>query len=428
MSSYKPPAGPANDRAPRRRPTAPRALIRGAVAPATADRYAEAVAEFMSWADAVGVIGSAGIQALSLADIDEALAEWVGFVHGAWLGRRQQTAVNGVFGLIHEHPRLRDALPTARRALKAWKRECPASPHPPLGPDVMALIALEMAIAGDWRACAQTVVGFHCLLRISELAGLTAADVGLPNDAAVSGASHTRVMYLRLRQTKTGREQHVTVPDANASDFVRWAMAGLAGSDALFIGAAAYRKRLAMSCARLRLPVSYVPHSLRHGGATHMYNSGVPLQSILIAGRWKQHQSAAHYVQSGRHAMLALRHDPQLLELGRALFPQIYLAATMAYRVAMAGPVAVEVVHNVATAHHTATTATAAAEQPPARARRSRSRTQRGGRQRVHTPSRPVRARDGQRLRVARSPSAPRRAGGSGAGAGAATAAREPSP
>jgi len=38
-------------------------------------------------------------------------------------------------------------------------------------------------------------------------------------------------------------------------------------------------------CRELGLSAAYVPHSLRHGGATRLHMAGVPLDDILMRGR-----------------------------------------------------------------------------------------------------------------------------------------------
>lgn len=304
-------------------------LADAVVRPATAARYAAAVSEFRAWAATRGVPNPFA----HTSKLDALVVEWAESVYAEAGGRRRQTAVNGVFGIIHRFPELKESLPHARRALKGWQNLHPPQPHPPMGAGVLALIAMEMTLAGDWRYAAQAVVGFHCLLRISELEAITVGDVAAPGDPLVAGSAHTREMYVRLRATKTGKEQHVVVADADASDFVRWAMQGLPRDARIFPGGAAFRKRLALSCQRLRLPAAYVPHSLRHGGATHLFVKGYDVSRIMQIGRWKHGASARHYIQRGRNLLLDDLHDPTLLAAGEVVFKQLFTAATVAWRI-----------------------------------------------------------------------------------------------
>ena len=68
-------------------------------------------------------------------------------------------------------------------------------------------------------------------------------------------------------------------------------------------------------------------HSLRHGGATDLYPSGVGLDNIAHAGRWRSLTTARRYVSTGV-----------------ALLTQVALSraqAAVAYRLAQAWPYAV---------------------------------------------------------------------------------------
>ena len=54
-----------------------------------------------------------------------------------------------------------------------------------------------------------------------------------------------------------------------------------------------FRKHFKAACSDLGLSSDYVPHSLRHGGATHDHARGLPLEDILRHGRWASVKSAA---------------------------------------------------------------------------------------------------------------------------------------
>ena len=72
-----------------------------------------------------------------------------------------------------------------------------------------------------------------------------------------------------------------------------------------------------MACQSVGLTAPYVFHSLRHGGATHRYLSGQPLEDILRFGRWASTKSARRYVQSGRALLLAVNVAPNVLASAR---------------------------------------------------------------------------------------------------------------
>ena len=65
--------------------------------------------------------------------------------------------------------------------------------------------------------------------------------------------------------------------------------------------------------------VGYVPHSLRHGGATHLHMLRWSVDDILIRGRWVAHKSARIYIQSGRALLLQVNVDGKLLSVAEVL-------------------------------------------------------------------------------------------------------------
>jgi len=127
------------------------------------------------------------------------------------------------------------------------------------------------------------------------------ADVGDPRRDDRGG------MYIRLARTKTGPNQHVQVFDSHIVGIVR-ALRDAAGPGArLFpVSANVFRKRFEHECAVNGLP-HFVPHSLRHGGATYLSACGWPNADVRRRGRWKNSDSANHYIQEGPAAILALK-------------------------------------------------------------------------------------------------------------------------
>ena len=64
--------------------------------------------------------------------------------------------------------------------------------------------------------------------------------------------------------------------------------------------AATFRRRFKTACTDLRLSNLYVPHSLRHGGATrYRHVLRWTIENVMERGRWVSTKSARRYVQSG---------------------------------------------------------------------------------------------------------------------------------
>ena len=69
-----------------------------------------------------------------------------------------------------------------------------------------------------------------------------------------------------------------------------------------------YRKLFHLSCLNNNLQsYGFVPHSIRHGAATRDHLRGVPLNDILLRGRWLSEKSARRYIQTGPALLVTVK-------------------------------------------------------------------------------------------------------------------------
>jgi integrase len=167
---------------------------------------------------------------------------------------------------------------------------------------------------GFLRHAIGTLVSFHCFLRVGELVGLRREDVADAGDVRMGVVSQN--MTLRLRVTKTGRNQWVTVQDTSVRQLLRLLLNSTEPRQLLFpFSTSSFRHHFKTACSSLGLSSSYVPHSLRHGGATRAHLLGMSMEDILLRGRWASSKSARRYVQAGRALLLTMDipHDIQVV-------------------------------------------------------------------------------------------------------------------
>ena len=156
----------------------------------------------------------------------------------------------------------------------------------------------------------------------SEVAGLRVSDVNF-----VKGGR----AVLRIRAAKTGRDQSAQVRHPQ----VILALRALVYSRLLEVGrevslfdlpsgrvyARAFKRWVQALGPGLRVP--FVPHSLRHGGATRDFLAGVEVARIQQYGRWRDPRSAMHYIQNCP-ALLQLQHIPgAMLAKGASFWPRM---------------------------------------------------------------------------------------------------------
>lgn len=272
-------------------------LLTSRVKPRTLSVYDRALFSFISYCEHNGLTSFH-----SLDQLDDILTE---YVHDQYLSHGSRSSVSYVYcALLLHFPRLRGHLQCSAAALLGWHRLRPPSPFPPLPYDIAVLIAVQMSRFAGLRMGIAVLLSFECLLRVGEWPQLLPSDVVDAGDARVS--SSYRGCAIRLANTKTGRNQFVTVLDPRVRLLLRALVASTPPGRPLFpFSASSFRSIFRAAVDSLGLP-RFVPHSLRHGGATRLALSGWSVENIAQRGRWASTTSARHYIQSGRALLLTL--------------------------------------------------------------------------------------------------------------------------
>ena len=164
------------------------------------------------------------------------------------------------------------------------------------------------------------ILAYDCWFRISEISGITAADV---HDTRKQVDPVGRGVSVFLPETKTGRRQAVMVEDPAVAALLL-VLAGAQGQPAakLFPPPATLRSVLARCLSVLNVDahgLAFVWHSFRHGGASRAYLRGDEMSRILTRGRWAVESSGRHYIQSGRQLLLAQELPQVVIDLARRL-------------------------------------------------------------------------------------------------------------
>jgi integrase len=304
-------------------------LLTSALAPPTVKRYHKAVAAFLTWMD------ENDEAATSAADLDEILSDYFHVLYEerleAGLTPGKSIATSAYCGVVALLPYLTGHLPIASRALRGYARLQPSISYPPFTWQLAVLVAVRMALAGHFREGVGVVLAFHCLLRGGELLSLLREDVALEGDPRLNVDLALSTASLTLRQTKTGRNQAVTITSPAVLALVRHVANSTKRGQRLFpFSAGVFRRLLHSTCASLGLSSRYVPHSLRHGGATYLFASGVPLGDIELRGRWVSSKSARRYIQFGPALLTQVEVPEWASEVGAALASDLVLSFSLA--------------------------------------------------------------------------------------------------
>jgi hypothetical protein len=284
-------------------------LLEAHLKPNTRDAYMKAVRRFMTHLEDHGE---------DFATIEELDAALCFYFHACYVekdGKGKQDASNCRNGIVMLYPGVKGLLYRADRCIKGWSKLVPSVPYPPITWELTVLLAMCMVLDGRSDYADATLVAFDAMLRGHEVVGLLREDVVDTGDARVG--PEYKGMGLSLRQTKTGPNKFVTVRDPAVQELLRRRVCRLRPGQRVFpFTTDQFRRVFKETCAALGLSSAYVPHSLRHGGATRLHLRGWSIEDIMLRGRWASTKSARHYIQSGNALLLQVRVPQDLAKLG----------------------------------------------------------------------------------------------------------------
>ena len=282
-------------------------LLWASVKPATQARYRAALKEFKDWV----TTADHPINMRTASSIDKALSQFAHYLYLVKPSRgNRQLVINARCALNIIYPHTVGRLPSADRAIKGWNNLVPSSTKAPVSYGFCLFLAQALLRNGETEAAYFCILAFDTFCRARELLSLTRDDVTLPTGNLPGG--------LRLRDTKTGRNQSVTIRHPLAVAVLRKLIAAApTGSSPLFsITYPALLSTLKARQSRLGIPPqkAVTPHCFRHGGASFWFIMSVPILDIVVRGRWANEKSAKSYIQSGA-ALIFGDHLPRKIQI-----------------------------------------------------------------------------------------------------------------
>jgi hypothetical protein len=281
-------------------------------------QYRRAVKVFLRWAQYNNE------EADTIEGLDEVVNE---FIHEMYEtdGCTFSTAKNVVYGTLHYLVGAKDKLTFAmsKKALRGWDRQRPHRAWSPLSWELTCCIACQFASYGRIDLAIATVLAFDCMLRIGELSALRVADISHHELQDRAG--------IRLRTTKTGDDKFAKIRKPPVRKLLLWWLEQRRGRTFLFdFNADTYRRGFRAVCQTLGMDSTFVPHSLRHGGATELWLETEDLHLVMIYGRWASESSARHYIQDGAALLDRRKFAAHILKAGDLLSADIVAALSLA--------------------------------------------------------------------------------------------------
>jgi hypothetical protein len=231
-----------------------------------------------------------------------------------------------LYGLYNDSPRLRGELKEAEAALAGWKKVEPVHRRPPISWEVAVCMAMWMATHGYVAEGIATLVSFVGYFRISEVTSMLVQHVSTQSDPRLGSAYSGVAVY--LPKSKTGDFQSVKIDNGPVAKLLStWVRkSGRRSTDTVFgITAPQYRDMMQRACVALHIDdIGFTPHCLRHGGATRDFMRGIPLEQVLLVGRWESSKSSRTYIKQGLGLMLTAALPRRVTELGIKYGADVY--------------------------------------------------------------------------------------------------------
>ena len=235
--------------------------------------------------------------------MDDTICEWI---EAQWArGESVNFIADALSGLHFYWPELRGRLREAWRLFKQWRRVETPSRAPPITQLLVRSIVCRAVRLGDLQFACLVALGFHALLRTGEILSLRFCDIEFDLTRGVLSLSGSK------SGIRTGTKEAVALRDQVTLQLLDalWTCQRHFPGQTIW-PFTAHRSR-EMFRSHLRFfrvhHFEYKPYSLRRGGATFLLQCGVPLEAILLRGRWKSISVGRLYLQDGLAQLPSLR-------------------------------------------------------------------------------------------------------------------------
>ena len=307
------------------------------IKPSTQQQYVYALNHFAQWLQ-----DTRQDQRVDAPLLDTQLQSFAEHLFRTANGGRRQTAACARLACIWLSPTLKHRLPKSLAATNqtGWYREAGrvVQSHRPMPWALVCAVAHRLAAAGDGAMATAIIIGFSGLLRVGEVAALQVGDVA---DQRLVDARLPAGLVVTIQKAKTadevkGEQQSVVINDAAPAALLReyWALrqAVARSTDSLFgMTEHELERKFGGATTALGGSTRFTWHSLRHGCATLLFMSGLPVGDICLRGRWRSLNGVERYVQTGRAVVAAHGVDPAVVAHGEAIADALRRAATAAW-------------------------------------------------------------------------------------------------
>ena len=288
------------------------------IAEQTFEGYRREVVGFVRW------VRTRGYVLTNIRLIDCYLEEYLHWLHPQ---RGKGACSNVLSGVVHFFPEFKGRLYRASLTMRGINRAQPGKQWTPIPWHLAVLVAFWQSRVYGLRYGIATLVGQHCLLRVSEIMNIRTTDVVERRDDRF-GRNNT-TMVIRLRKTKAGMVQSVSVDDHGVEELLMVLLRCTRPGERLFpFTSDKFRKTMHAATAALGIRHHFVPHGLRHAGASEHWMRWRDLGGLALRGRWASERSVRRYVQEGEMMLVDQSIPDHIRRLAFWFARDVFLALT----------------------------------------------------------------------------------------------------
>lgn len=200
------------------------------------------------------------------------------------------------------------------KLVKTWNQVELPTRATPLTPELLLAMAGQCFKWKQQRLGWLLVLGFSAFLRTSELLKLQRKEVILPSTA---GPREAVILLATTKGTKKNflPLDKIVLQERLALQALDHLCQGIQPGDTLSqLSNHQFRRLFRDILVELKLHESgYMPYSLRRGGVTSAYRTGVSLDVLVTQGRWQHLPTARLYIDAGLQAVASITHPATTL-------------------------------------------------------------------------------------------------------------------
>lgn len=214
-------------------------------------------------------------------------------------------------------------IPTAWKLLKVWRRVEAPNRAPPLTAQMVHAMAMYAEDHNNLVYAGLLLLGFFALLRTGELLQVRPIDLLITDNQGIISLKDTKTGLRNAAQETVSFDEPLTLEILRALKALRISEEN--GNVPIWLRSAqSFRNEFYHHCKRFNMQsFEFRPYSLRHGGATHLFQQtgSMEIEMAFLKGRWSSSKVAKIYLCDGLSHLPAMSFSSKACAMLREFSP-----------------------------------------------------------------------------------------------------------